>query len=143
MQVIRTACLSYCTKARYHCATIRHALGCELSSFHPHYVRLQLWELCKKNVWFVLFTCIIFLFKMLSYRKMMMLNKFIHDFFFVSRTVLEIKTLTQNFSARWNCRQFHCVAHDNFTRPTQHFYDYSFFHLEIIWVVTDFSRDTI
>ena len=60
-------------------------------------------------------------------------------FFPVSRIVFEVKTLTQNFSARW----FYCVAHGLFTRPRHHFYDYSSFCLEIIRVAKDFSTHTV
>ena len=73
----------------------------------------------------------------------MMLNKFVTDFFPVSRIVLEIKTLTVNFSARWSCKWFHCVTHRQFTRPKHHFYDYSSFRFEIIGLVTYFSGHTI
>ena len=96
------------------------------------------------NVRFVLFYCVIFVRKMFSCSKSMMLNNFVIDFFLVSCTVFEIKTLTQNFTARWRCKWFHCVvAHGHFTIPRHQFYDYSFFRLEIIGVATDFSGHTV
>ena len=73
----------------------------------------------------------------------MMLNKFVIDFFLVCRTIFEIKTLVQNFAARWRCKWFHCVAHDHFTIPRYHFYSYIAFRLEIIGVATDFSGHTV
>ena len=91
------------------------------------------------NVHFVLFIYVIFVCKMLSCSKSMMLNKFVIDFFPVTHTIFEIKTLTRNFAARWCCKWFHCVAHGHFTRPRHHFYDYSSFHLEIVEVATNFS----
>ena len=112
---------------------------CDLFCFLLHYVRLQLWELRNKNEHFVLFIYIIFVRKIFSCSKSMMLNKFVIDFFPVTQTIFEIKMLTLNFAARWCCKWFHCVAHGHFTRPRHHFYDYSSFHLEIIGVATDFS----
>ena len=79
---------------------IKDALDCDLFSFLLRYVRLQLWELRNKNVHFVLFIYITFVHKIFSCSKSMMLNKFVIDFFPISCTVFEIKTLTQNFSAR-------------------------------------------
>ena len=86
---------------------------------------------------------IIFVRKTFSCGKSMILNKFVIDFFPVSRTVFEIKTLIQNFSARWSCKRFHCVAQSHFNRSRHHFYDYSYFHLKIIGVATDFSGHTV
>ena len=96
-----------------------------------------------KNVHFVLFIYIIFVRKIFSCSKSMKLNKFVTDFCLVSRTIFEIKTLTQNFSGRWSWKRFHCVAHGHITRPKHHFYDYSFFRLEIIGVATDISEHTV
>ena len=50
------------------------------------------------NVRFVLFYCVIFVRKMLSCSKSMVLNNFVIDFFPVYCTVFEIKMLIQNFS---------------------------------------------
>ena len=141
--MIWTWVLSYCNKALYHCSTIRDALDCDLFSFFPCYVRLQLWDLCNKNVHIHLFIYIIFVHKIFSCSKSMMLNKFVIDFFSVSQIVFEIKTLTQNFSARWSCKWFHCVAHGHFTRFRHHFYDCISFRLEIIGVAMDLSRHTV
>ena len=53
---------------------------------------------CKEtNVRFVLFYCVIFVRKMFSYSKSMMLTNFVIDFFPVSCTVFEIKMLGPKF----------------------------------------------
>ena len=91
----------------------------------------------------MLFYCVIFVRKMFFCSKSIMLNNFVIVIFLVSCTVFEIKTLTQNFAARWRCEWFHCVAHDHFTILKHHFHDYSSFRLEIIGVATDFSGHTV
>ena len=55
----------------------------------------------------------------------MMLNNFVCDFFPISCTGFEIKTLTLNFAARWCCKRFHCVTPDHFTIARHYFYDYT------------------
>ncbi|GBN19974.1 hypothetical protein AVEN_149228-1 [Araneus ventricosus] len=74
---------------------------------------------------------------------LIMLNKFVIDFFLVYGTVFEIRTLTSNFVIRWRCKRFPCVADDNFTTPRPHFHDYSSCRSEIIGVTTDFSGHTV
>ena len=83
------------------------------------------------NVRFVLFYCIIFVLKMFSCSKTIMLNKFVIHLFPISCIIFEIKTLTQNFAARWHCKRFQCVAHGHFTLTRHYFYNYSSFLLEI------------
>ena len=100
--------------------------------------------LCEEtNVRFVLFYCVIFVHKMFTCSKSMMLNNFVIDFFPVSCTVFEIKTLTQNFDTGKHCKWFHCLAHGHFTIPRHHFYKYSSFRLEIIRVAMDLSGHTV
>ena len=94
------------------------------------------------NMCFVLFICVIFVRKIFSCSKLMMLNNFDNDFFPLSCTVFELKTLTQNFAARWRCKGFHCVAHGHFTMPRYHFHDDSSFRSKIFGVATDFRGHT-
>ena len=91
----------------------------------------------------MLFYFVIFVRKVFSCSKRMMLNNFVIDFFPIPYTAFEIKTLTQNFAARWRCKGFHCVARGHFTIHRYHFYDYSSFRSEIIGVATDFGRYTV
>ena len=75
------------------------------------------------NVYFLIFICNIFVRKIFFCNILMMLNNFMIDFFPVSCTVFEIKTVTPNFATRWCCQLFPCIAHGNFTIPRPNFYD--------------------
>ena len=94
-------------------------------------------------MYFLLFICNIFVCKIFFCNKSMMLNNFIIDFFPVSCTVFEIKTVTPNLATRWYCQWFPCIAHGNFTIPRPNFYDYSSCRYEIIGVTTDFNGHTV
>ena len=95
------------------------------------------------NVYFLLFICNIFVRKIFFCNKSMMLNNFIIDFFPVSCTVFEIKTVTPNLATRWRCQWFPCIAHGNFTIPRSNFDDYSSCRSEIIRVTTDLNGHTV
>ncbi|GBN26333.1 hypothetical protein AVEN_5098-1 [Araneus ventricosus] len=69
----------------------------------------------------------------------MMLYNFAIHFCPLSRTVLEIITLTPSFSTRWHCKWFHPVAHSHFTMPRHHSYEDSCSRSVVKRVVRDFS----
>lgn len=43
--------------------------------------------------------------------------------FFVSLTIIEIRSVTQQFSAEWRCKGLHQLAHRHFTISKYHIYD--------------------
>ncbi|GBL85788.1 hypothetical protein AVEN_183687-1 [Araneus ventricosus] len=71
--------------------------------------------------------------------KSMMLYNFVIHFFPLSRTVLEIITLTPPFTTRWRCKLFHPVAHSHFAMPKYHSYEDSCSHSAVQRVVRDLS----
>ena len=144
MQVIRTVCicqdLNLSPLVLYQSKLpLCHDKGCSglkffLFSSELHQVTYRSWtKMC------VLCFSFDFLCKLFSCSKSMMLNKFVTDIFSVSRPVFEIKTITQNFAAKWCYKRFYCVAHGHFTLPRHLSCDYCSFRLKIIGMATDLT----
>ncbi|GBM31007.1 hypothetical protein AVEN_198734-1 [Araneus ventricosus] len=60
--------------------------------------------------------------------KSMLVYSFEIHFFPLSRTILEVITLTPSFYTKCRCRWFHLVAHSHFTIPRYHSYEDSCSH---------------
>ena len=75
--------------------------------------------------------------------KSMMLNNFVIGFFFRTSYCFWDKKANSKCIRQVVLHVFFCVAHNNFTIPRPHFYDYSSCRWEIIWMVTNFSGQPV